>query len=488
MAARPLPLFRAAPFAFAGSLTLVLLPLVMPAGASAQSAVTATEEEPVQVENSRNRFLGKAKANGVFVRSGPSSGAYPTMKLNEGAEVTVVGMRHDWLKIAPPPGSYSLVPKSKVNRRGVNGKVGRTNDVAIVRAGSTLTRVKLGAQLKLEPGTDVTILDEEDEYYKIEPPAGAYVYVNQKDVRAIGPMDERGVLIQRPGGNNGGDGNNAARPQPAPGNEVARGNDPQPPAGNDAPLTTETPAPGGAAERDTPPGRQILPEPTEGAQATAAPATQPSEPAGIARFQELEQQFQANLQKHITEQPLAELQRGYEELLAGQGKSLPTSTRRIAEARLAAIKTRVVARQQYEDFLKTREEARQRQQALAAEHEEIKERVEQTRVEVYTAVGTLRVSSLQQGEGTLYRLTDPANGRTIAYVRTNDPKYGRLLNQFVGVRGQVTQDARLNARVIAPTEAEPVEPGRVNDGVIAQIVPPSLIRAEASTPQGPAAE
>ena len=58
------------------------------------------------------------------------------------------------------------------------------------------------------------------------------------------------------------------------------------------------------------------------------------------------------------------------------------------------------------------------------------------------------MSSLQQGNATLYRLTDPATGRTIVYLRSNDPKYASLLNQFVGVRGDLTSDERLRMKII----------------------------------------
>jgi hypothetical protein len=75
----------------------------------------------------------------------------------------------------------------------------------------------------------------------------------------------------------------------------------------------------------------------------------------------------------------------------------------------------------------------------------------------------------------LYRLTDPQTGRTVCYIRSDDPKYGSLLGQFIGVKGAVTPDATLNLKVVAPTEWATVDPNQLYRGVAAEIVPPSLL-------------
>jgi hypothetical protein len=179
---------RLLPFAIRFTLAALPLALVAPAFGQAQQG----DDEPPQVENARTRWVGVVTGSGVQVRSAPSGTAYPTMRVGDGTQVIIAGLKGDWLKIEPPDGSYSLVPKSKVNRRGVNGTVGRTNDAAVVKAGSQLMRVKMGAQARLEPNTDVTILGEEDEYYKIKPPEGAYLFVNKKEVRPLHRIDENG--------------------------------------------------------------------------------------------------------------------------------------------------------------------------------------------------------------------------------------------------------------------------------------------------------
>jgi serine/threonine protein kinase len=115
------------------------------------------------------------------VHSGPSESFYPTTFLKEGAAVTVVGIRNDWLKILPPSGSFCYVPKAYVERAG-DSRRGRVIRALSVRAGSSVTQMKTTMQTKLIEGTDVRIIGEQDEFYKIDPPEGVYLYVRRIDV------------------------------------------------------------------------------------------------------------------------------------------------------------------------------------------------------------------------------------------------------------------------------------------------------------------
>ncbi|MEZ0268506.1 MAG: SH3 domain-containing protein, partial [Phycisphaerae bacterium] len=96
------------------------------------------------VENSKFTTTGIIQSNAVFVRCGPGDNYYPTMKLDKGVKVKVVGARFDWLKVVPPEGSFCYVAKLYVDRHGV-GQVGRVNKDSInVRAGSSLSALKIG--------------------------------------------------------------------------------------------------------------------------------------------------------------------------------------------------------------------------------------------------------------------------------------------------------------------------------------------------------
>src|SRR5438067_6420710 len=139
----------------------------------------ARAEDPVpapatDIDNSKFQFEGRVNANSVYIRSGPSENDYPTLKLDTGATVTAVGLKFDWIKIIPPEGSFCYVAKAYVEKRG-DGSVGRVTKPDLnVRAGSDLNAMKTTVQTKLDQNEDVTILGEQDEYFKIKPPTGAY--------------------------------------------------------------------------------------------------------------------------------------------------------------------------------------------------------------------------------------------------------------------------------------------------------------------------
>lgn len=439
-------------------------PAFLPSPARAQ-AEDGNVREQGHVANSDFKFKGTAKST-TFIRSGPSNNFYPTTKLNKGDEVTVVGIKYEWLKILPPPGSFSYVPKAYVERRG-DGKVGRVTNVLNVRAGSSENQIKTTVQVKLREGEDVTIIGEQDEYYKIVPPEGAYLYVHQQYIKPVGegvPAKPRVRVAE------------AAPIEPAP------------PA--DAGDAGDTGAAAQDAE-DATGAELVTADPTPGTQPSGPTAGRADAPAAKAgkteEFRKLEAEFEAASKQPVVDQPIERLTEAYTELV--KSGDLTGSMKRMAQARLMVLGMRADAREQLQAFRKSQAEMLDRRRELETEKMEIDERIAQTQVTLYSAVGVLRVSSLQQGETTLYRLTDPGTGRTVVYLRSNDPKLPGLLNQFVGVRGDVVNDTRQKMRVITPTVTEPVDQSKVGDTVIATITPPTMIiGANVSVDQGPAAE
>jgi uncharacterized protein YgiM (DUF1202 family) len=152
---------------------------IVSAPAFAQDAVPLPE-----VANSKYQINGVINVDSVYVRSGPGEGYYPTQELTKNTPVTVVGIKFDWLKILPPEGSFSYIGSVFVDRAGDSsvGKINR-NDVNI-RAGSAVNAMKTTVQTRLNAGDEVEIIGKEEEYLKIKPPAGAYLYV-KKDLVTI---------------------------------------------------------------------------------------------------------------------------------------------------------------------------------------------------------------------------------------------------------------------------------------------------------------
>lgn len=452
--------------AAAVSLSLASSPLLI--------APALAQVHPPAVENSRNSAECVINADNVYVRSGAGDNYYPTMKLNKGANVVVIGEKFDWLKIVPPEGSFSYVGKHFVDKTGPN--TGTVNRAQVnVRAGSTLNAIKTTVQGQLQPGQQVTILDEVDEYFKIAPPPDAALYVKKDLVDVLRVMPQVADAEQQQQ-------QQASKPEaPMPSAEqpAADGTTIAPPAQqpeqfDQPPAPTPEQLAAGAAEGSAT-TKPANPEFAAG----NAPTTQPT---AEVKFDKLEADFTAASGKPIEQQPVAELLKSYETLI--KDPQLPESMRRVADYRAQVLKVRAEARDQFLAVQKNQEEARQRIEALAAEREEIAQQIEKNDVKIYTAVGTLRTSSIQQGGGTLYRLTDPQNGRTVCYLRSDDPKYGGMIGQFIGVNGELTTDGGLGLKVVAPTESLEVDPNQLFRGVSSQIVPPSLLPQTAMQASG----
>jgi SH3-like domain-containing protein len=410
--------------------------------ALAAPALLAQEAVQVQpeVQNSRFQFSGVTNSADVYVRSGPGEAWYATQRLPQGTQVTVVGIKFDWLKIQPPDGSFCYVSKLYVDRVG-DGSVGRVTRSDInVRAGSSLNAMKTTVLCQLMLGDQVKILGDQDEYYKIVPPQGTFFYVNKQ---FINPVRAVGV--------------NTQTAPPAPDNATS----------SDNPVVA-------AAEPATQPSAAIVTEtPTsQPSVATAPPAPSPGDVAE-AQFAALETEFNTASAKPLEEQPAADLAKRYDALV--KNDALPASDRETAGFRLAVLKVRVDAQARLADLKKVEEAAAQRDKMLKAEQQELQQRLDANQVTLYAAVGQIQPSSLQAGAQTLYRLVDPATGRTLIYARGDDTDAVKLMGQFVGVRGDASMDSRLNLKVIDCTVIETVDPSQVNTKVMAGITPPSLL-------------
>ena len=403
------------------------------------------------------RIGGIVNARSVYVRSRASEDAYPTMMLNKGDEVTVVGAKGNFLKIIPPKGSFAYVPKSFVQMHG-DGTVGKVTKECFARVGSNLNELAAEPMASLHLNQEVQITGQQNEYFKIVPPSDGYLWIAKQFV------DPKPDSIVE---------NKTSTPE----------TEQQPPKSEG--VTIPTPPPTTVAKNtETTPTTKPSTETAETPVAEAQPpATQPARFDAIAEYDALEKEFPEATKKPILEQPLPDLIARYQKVI--DADELPSSMRQIAQIRVASLQARNEAREKFLAVQNDEKKMSQKQQALVAERQEIEDRIKQNNLEIFVAVGTLRTSSLQIGQGTLYRLTDPATGRTVAYIRSSDSKLAGMLGQFIGVRGNVTNDLQLKTIIENPTDVKPVDPEKVNRSVAAQFVPPSLVRF-ASTPSSAA--
>ena len=432
----------------------------------------ALAQEAADLEMSEYKFSGTVIADNVPVRSGAGENDYPVMTLSKGKVVTVVGAKYDWLKILPPEGTFCVVGKPWVDRRG-DGTIGRVRDdaTANVRIGSTLNNMVKKVVVQLKGGEDVKILGDADGFYKIEPPAGTFVYVHKKFVEP----GERVNIISNNGTTEVKPVNPGATPTPADRTAVVT---PKP----EEPRTPAIPPVTPAANPET--ADAAKPADPVNLASAAGPATQPTAAAPplspTAAFDALEARFNESSAQPLEKQPVDELLAGYKAVLAE--KKVPESMLRVAEYRAKGLQLRKDMLVDYQQVKKMQADLAPKQQALKAEGDEIAQRLDQNRVQTFAAVGTLRSSALTMNGRTLYRLTDPASGRTVVYVTADDAGVTGNEGRFVGVRGTVTDDATRKIKFVRPTAVEAIDQSAVAKGdITSPLTPPSLLPVTAAS-------
>jgi SH3-like domain-containing protein len=416
----------------------------------AAAPALAADEQP-QVENAKFKFSGLINASAVVVHSGPAESYYITGRLDKGAPVTVVGIRYEWLKIVPPEGSFSVVAKNLVTRDGApGGNTGRINsDNVNVRAGSNVVPLKITVQCKLPKGAQVEIVGEDEAYYQIKPPADAYLYVHQKFVDPVKQV----AVAPAP-----------VKPAPLP---IEKKTEIKP-DDEKIELVQNPPRPLEQAQNES------LANPITPIE-VPKPLSPTTRPISIqAEFDRLESEFSAMAGRSLDELPIPALLAGYEGLL--KDDHLPITMRRVAQAKAASLRVKAHARNELLALRKGQQESESALAALRGERTEIQARLTDQMIS-YTALGTLKPSTVQNGFPTLYRLTDPASGRTLCYVRSSDAKFGAFLEKFVGIKGDLVSDPQLSVKALLANDIAAVDPAEVTRKVSAQIIPPSLLTA-----------
>jgi len=140
-------------------------------------------------------YIAEISGNDVNIRSGPGTNYYRCGKLNKGAKVEVVSTQLGWSRIVPPPGSFSWISMQYLSVRLDEPTTAIvTGDGCRVYAGSDYVEPihSTTRQVTLSRGDKVKLLGEEkDDYYKIAPPTGAFVWVSSKYTTPIGPAEKQ---------------------------------------------------------------------------------------------------------------------------------------------------------------------------------------------------------------------------------------------------------------------------------------------------------
>ncbi|MFQ6036822.1 MAG: SH3 domain-containing protein [Sedimentisphaerales bacterium] len=139
-------------------------------------------------------YVAEITGDDVNIRSGPGTNYYSCGKLNKGDRVEVVSEQFGWSRIVPPAGSFSWISMRYVSVNLDNPTIGTiTGDGVRVYAGSDYVEPmhSTSEQRRLNRGDKVKLLGEEkDDYYKIAPPSGAYLWVSTQYTKPAVPIAE----------------------------------------------------------------------------------------------------------------------------------------------------------------------------------------------------------------------------------------------------------------------------------------------------------
>ncbi len=454
--------------------------------ALAAPAVLVLPLAPAAAQTERSGVVVADVAN---AQAAPGETSYVVAKLTRGQKVTVVGMKFGkWLQILPPQNSFTLVPAGHVNRTGpasfpTEGEASRDLNVRIA---SRVNDLKWAfADRRIPAGTRLTILGETEDqfYYMIPPPEGVFYYVEKDAVTPehMAPPELRGDEAEMP--------EMPEMPERPPVEPPVNGElessippmDPINPVVDDTartPLTGNPDDVGNTIPEDpTAPLRPIGDDAPAMADEDAPDPLTPSTPEAAEEFMALETLHADLVALDVEEQTpgdLDALATEYRALLATDG--LGGADTKIAELRVKGLEGRRDALEKLLEVRRQRAAEADATAAMQAETEALEQEVEQTMVQRFDAVGTLRSSKLRLGDQTLYRLTDPRSGYTMLYVHPAEGvDLAALVGDFVGVRGEMTDDTRVGSlRYLLPTAAEAVEITRIGNGVTADMIPASV--------------
>jgi hypothetical protein len=440
--------------------------------ALAPAAVTLAQQPPAAAAptnpDDKLLYIGAIAADNVYVRSGQGDSYYPFFKLNRGdlvkvteekfgyVRVTAVGpaFRDAYGYIKHPKNDNSKLRLSPDNKTATT--LGRVDilapnlDLAAQPKDSWKTLVRLPA----DQAVSVIEMKEmgDDVIYKVSLPASASGWISAQFVPRASAEDAemfKQILagkIESP--------KPTATPTPS---ETLRAQDAaerpktgdaaQPPAvaGTD-PAATQQPD---ASPETTPPDSL----------ATAAPeeaSTQPEQPREPT-LEDLEQRFDQLRKEPIETAEVMPLRELYVELAERHPNDRRIS--RACEARAAQLAI-------WSELQAKRQEvmaARDKMKATADETDAARATLE--RSAEYTAVGRIASSTIYDGASLpkLFRIQDPATGRTIAYLKPDaDYTLANRIDVIVGIVGDKTYDESLRLNIITPRRIETLSPEKAS--------------------------
>lgn len=172
----------------------------------AQETATSPEKPAIMFSDTTQAgipsfpYIAEITGDNVNIRSGPGTDYYTCGKLNKTDRVKVVTSKFSWSCIVPPTGSFSWISMQYVSTDPNNPGIGIvTGDDVRVWAGSELLKPihSTTLQLKLNKNDKVALMgQQQDDYYKITPPPGAYFWVSTRYTKPLGPAGQVPLTVE----------------------------------------------------------------------------------------------------------------------------------------------------------------------------------------------------------------------------------------------------------------------------------------------------
>ena len=377
-------------------------------GASSSAPAPAADANAVAVP--AFPYIAEIVSDNVYVRSGPGTNYYNSGKVSKGDKVKVVARQFSWSCIVPPPGSFSWIYIPYVTIDPDNPGTGIvTGDNVRVYAGSDLVKpIHSTLQLKLDKGEKVKLLGEQkDNYYKIAPPTGAYLWVSTEFANPVaGTTAQEAAALVDPN----------RLPSVIDSNEVSDSNAVKP--------APDVPAP---------------PKPS-------------IDPKLLAEYKDLQQKIVAERAKPLAEQDYSSIRKSLEAIAENEDAG------KVAQYCEYVLK-------QVDRF----ELALTVDRQLGLQNKQLKEtqdRIEKARTTRlgqiedlgrFAVVGTLKPSNIFSSEPQLkhYRIEDES-GKTICYARPDasllNKDFSKLIDRQVGLVGAVTPHPQTSSVLVKFSE------------------------------------
>jgi hypothetical protein len=392
--------------------------LLLAAGASSPAQAQREERpahppiQPPTTQPGPEGYWLRVMAEGVYLRSRPDANSLPVARLERDAVLRATGSEFGWHRVLPPEGVFSFVAAHYVEQQSDGtGVVSVRSGTLRVRVGSLVfdtDPLQCEVQTRLPRGTTVRIVGRQDDWLKIVPPEGVYMYVSGRYAKRVG--DEVAARLGAPGS----------------------------PASQPGGITPATSRPTAEGEKQR--------------QADGAPDL--SGRWG-QRLVLVEAAIEAEARKPVQEQSWTAAIASLRPVAAQREE--PTVAR-LAAAWITRLEQRIVD----QGASRAARELARREARNKAQTQRELERIQRaqqnpTSRPTFDARGTLLPSYVSGDEGASprYRLVAPLTGRVQAYLEFPQPPGidpQAYVGKYVGVRGERARQASLGADVIRVSE------------------------------------